>query len=88
MHLPAFAQSLIGLLTVSIYPALAIFVAASASLIALWSLGAEDVDPEEPPVVRPSIPFFGHIIGLLRHHNNYFTLLRCVRCLINTSNCT
>ncbi|TVY21382.1 7-alpha-hydroxycholest-4-en-3-one 12-alpha-hydroxylase [Lachnellula arida] len=76
MYLPTSAQSLIGLLTKSIYPALVVFVVALASLIVLLFLGAEDVDPEEPPVVRPSIPFFGHMIGLLRHHNNYFTLLR------------
>jgi hypothetical protein len=76
--MPYSAQSLADVLTKTIYPALIAFVFALISLLTLWFWGVEDVDPGEPPVVRSRIPFIGHMIGLLRHHNNYFTTLRCV----------
>lgn len=34
------------------------------------------VDPREPPLIKPRIPFIGHIIGLMRHQANYHTKLR------------
>ncbi|KAK4157557.1 cytochrome P450 [Chaetomidium leptoderma] len=30
-------------------------------------------DPKEPPLIRPQIPFIGHIIGLLRHGTKYYS---------------
>ena len=33
-------------------------------------------DPREPPVVSSKIPFFGHIIGLLRYGSRYFEIIR------------
>ncbi|CZR63469.1 related to cytochrome P450 oxidoreductase [Phialocephala subalpina] len=68
-------QSLANLLTKAIYPALTTFAFALVSLLALWFTGIEDVEPGEPPVVHSKIPFIGHMIGMLRHHNNYFTIL-------------
>ncbi|RDW93638.1 cytochrome P450 [Aspergillus mulundensis] len=32
-------------------------------------------DPREPPVVGSTIPFVGHLIGLLRHGTGYFAIL-------------
>ena len=87
MHISYSTQSVVSFLTKSSWPAFIAFMVVLASLLILQFLGAEDVDPEEPPVVRPGIPFVGHMIGLLRHHNNYFTLLRYVRCAINISHC-
>ena len=51
-------------------------IVTSISLLVLWLLGFEDVQPKEPPVVRSQIPFIGHMLGLLKHHNNYFTKLK------------
>ncbi|GAB1317100.1 hypothetical protein MFIFM68171_07310 [Madurella fahalii] len=34
------------------------------------------VEPREPPLLKPRIPFIGHIIGLMRHQANYHTILR------------
>ncbi|TVY26205.1 7-alpha-hydroxycholest-4-en-3-one 12-alpha-hydroxylase [Lachnellula hyalina] len=76
MHVTYSTQSIVSFLTKSSWPAFIAFVVVLTSLLVLRFLGAKDVDPEEPPVVRPRIPFVGHMIGLLRHHNNYFTLLR------------
>lgn len=33
------------------------------------------VDAREPPVLRPKIPFFGHIISLFREQTNMFDRL-------------
>ena len=29
-------------------------------------------DPREPPVIPQSVPYIGHIIGLIRHGSGYF----------------
>lgn len=52
--------------------------AAAAAAVASWYL----LDylyiprhlPGEPPAVRPSIPYLGHIIGLLRHGTKYYEI--------------
>jgi cytochrome P450 len=31
-------------------------------------------DPREPPVLQPRIPFIGHIIGLLQHGSDYYSM--------------
>ncbi|KAF7551196.1 hypothetical protein G7046_g7780 [Stylonectria norvegica] len=33
------------------------------------------MDPLEPPILKPSIPFIGHIIGIIRHQSDYHRLL-------------
>lgn len=33
------------------------------------------MDPHEPPLLKPRIPFIGHLIGLLRHQKHYFDIL-------------
>jgi len=72
-------QSLAGLLTpIAIYPALITLVIILVSFLPLKFLGFEDVEPQEPPVVRSRMPLVGHLIGLLKHHNNYFTMLRYI----------
>ena len=40
-------------------------------------------DPREPPVLPHYIPYIGHILGLVRHGQRYFEILRLVifRCL-------
>lgn len=46
---------------------------ALAIAIGVYLSGLLDVkmDPREPPVVRPKVPFIGHIIGLLTDGPNY-----------------
>lgn len=58
------------------YPALITFAIALISFIVVHSI--EDVESGEPPVLQARIPLIGHMIGLLSHHNNYFTMLRYV----------
>jgi len=36
---------------------------------------AIQLGPQEPPILKPRIPYIGHIIGLLRHHSAYFDKL-------------
>jgi len=47
------------------------------ALIAIcWRLLPSSTDPREPPIIKPSIPFIGHIIGIYRHKMEYFEMLR------------
>ncbi|GKT51777.1 uncharacterized protein ColSpa_11958 [Colletotrichum spaethianum] len=34
-----------------------------------------DFDPREPPVLRPRLPFFGHIVSLVRESGNFYARL-------------
>jgi hypothetical protein len=36
------------------------------------------IDPREPPVVKPSIPWVGHIIGIIRHQADYPRIIQSV----------
>jgi cytochrome P450 len=51
-------------------------VMAAAAL--LLNLIRVKVDPREPPVVHPTIPFFGHLIGMLMEGPLYLKKKRCV----------
>ncbi|KAH6856479.1 cytochrome P450 [Chaetomium sp. MPI-CAGE-AT-0009] len=42
----------------------------------LYRYGSPQIDPREPPVVKPGIPLVGHIVGLVRHGVDYFGVLR------------
>ncbi|KAK4142933.1 cytochrome P450 [Dichotomopilus funicola] len=49
-----------------------------AVLVVFWLLGylfSAPYDPQEPPLVKPKIPFIGHIIGLLRHGTRYYSMI-------------
>lgn len=35
-----------------------------------------NVDPREPPVVHPRLPFLGHIVGMLREGPMYLKRVR------------
>jgi hypothetical protein len=41
------------------------FGLAIAAILFLFDLLRVKLDPREPPVVHPKIPFFGHVIGML-----------------------
>jgi hypothetical protein len=34
------------------------------------------MDSHEPPLLKPGIPFIGHLIGLMRHQKHYFEILK------------
>jgi hypothetical protein len=44
----------------------------------LWPSG---LDPKEPRLIPSSIPFIGHAIGMLRHQQRYFDILRYDYCV-------
>jgi hypothetical protein len=46
--------------------------------VALAKFSAPTFDKREPPLAKPTIPFVGHIIGIIQHQNNYHQLLRSV----------
>lgn len=57
---------------------LTLAAAAAASWYVLDHLYIPRHLPDEPPAVRSSIPYLGHIIGLLRHGIKYYEITRCV----------
>lgn len=53
-------------------------LAAAVALSLLNRLLSPRIDPREPPVVKPTIPWIGHIIGVIRHQADYGRILQCV----------
>ena len=35
-----------------------------------------DFDPREPPVIKPGIPYIGHILGIIRYGTKYFEIVK------------
>jgi hypothetical protein len=56
----------------------AVLVVVAALGLLLWQNIRIKMDPREPPLLRPWIPFIGHLIGMLRYHQTYFEKLRFV----------
>lgn len=52
-----------------------IILAVAAVLLVCWQRLSVNLDPREPPLLKPKIPYIGHIIGLFKHHTAYFTML-------------
>ncbi|EED11449.1 cytochrome P450 oxidoreductase, putative [Talaromyces stipitatus ATCC 10500] len=42
-------------------------------IITLWIVSRKNVDPREPPEIKPTIPAVGHIINLVRNGLSYYT---------------
>ncbi len=38
------------------------------------------LDPREPPLISPRIPFIGHVVGLLRYGVPYYSKARLDSC--------
>lgn len=45
------------------------------SVIFLQKLSSPGLDEREPPLLKPSIPVVGHLIGMAKHHGGYFQIL-------------
>ncbi|CAK4034141.1 cytochrome P450 [Lecanosticta acicola] len=41
----------------------------------VWSLYNIQLDPMEPPLVQPRVPFFGHIMGLMWYNHEYLAMI-------------
>ncbi|KAE8450494.1 hypothetical protein EG329_006224 [Mollisiaceae sp. DMI_Dod_QoI] len=52
-----------------------IILAVAAVLLIVRQRLAIELDPREPPILKPKIPYIGHIIGLFRYHGAYFDKL-------------
>jgi hypothetical protein len=57
---------------------LVVFGLVAAGVILLVRLFGPKIDPREPPVVHPKIPFIGHIIGMMREGPSYLKNIRYV----------
>ncbi|KAE9364047.1 cytochrome P450 [Stipitochalara longipes BDJ] len=54
---------------------IAIAVVVLPVLFFLWRKADVSLDPDEPPIALPKIPFIGHIVGLMRYQIEYFEML-------------
>jgi hypothetical protein len=48
----------------------------AASIYLLDFILSPRLDPNEPPLVKPSVPLIGHIIGVLWHQNDYHRIVQ------------
>jgi len=53
-----------------------IILAASAVLLLIWQRLSIQMDPREPPLCKPTIPYIGHIIGVLKDQIYYYDRFR------------
>ncbi|KAH6716877.1 cytochrome P450 [Leptodontidium sp. 2 PMI_412] len=52
-----------------------IILGIAAVVLVCWQRLSVKCDPQEPPLLKPSIPYIGHIIGLFRYNGEYFEKL-------------
>jgi hypothetical protein len=53
------------------------YLIAVLAVIALyWRLRSSPSDPREPPLISPTIPVVGHVIGMFKHKMKYFEMIR------------
>lgn len=55
-----------------------IILGIAAVVLVCWQRLSVKCDPQEPPLLKPSIPYIGHIIGLFRYNGEYFEKLKYV----------
>ena len=48
----------------------------SIAILAARRLVHVDHDPREPPIIRHTIPFVGHVIDIFRYGAKYFDILK------------
>lgn len=56
-------------------PWIVLSIAAAVFLLAWRGLRVQ-LDPLEPPPLKPRIPVLGHIMGMIRYHSMYFEKLQ------------
>ena len=58
---------------------IAIVVGILSGLFLLWRKVDVSLDSREPPIALSRLPFFGHILGMIRYQLGYFETLRSVQ---------
>jgi len=56
-------------------PSVAIAAVVLSLTLLYWAVLPGRFDAREPPVLRPTIPIIGHLIGLIRLSHNYHRFL-------------
>jgi hypothetical protein len=71
---------LVTLVQAHLEPSWAKYAAAVAAIaltaFALVNILTADVDPREPPIIRPRLPLFGHLLGIMTRQVGYFSDLQ------------
>lgn len=52
-----------------------VILVAFAILLTCWQRLSIKLDPQEPPLLKPKVPYIGHIIGIIQHNIAYFDIL-------------
>ena len=61
--------------TFIINPKAIALIVACGFLTLLWKCAQVDHDPREPVVVSHSIPYFGHLTGIVKHGLRYYQII-------------
>lgn len=56
--------------------ALLIILVVSLGAVILLKMVSSPQNPREPPLISASIPYIGHVVGLMRSKFNYYVQLR------------
>jgi hypothetical protein len=53
-----------------------ILLAIGAVVLLCWQRLSVQLGPQEPPLLKPTVPYIGHILGLIRYQSGYFDKLK------------
>jgi hypothetical protein len=55
---------------------LAVLLSIVVLLVVYVQLKGDGMDPREPPIANPKVPWIGHLLGMKRHQFGYFSILQ------------
>jgi hypothetical protein len=70
VNTPSFISGIASMFTSDLRHSANVYLAITTLVAALFlftALSTPRLDPREPPILKPTIPFIGHIIGMIRH---------------------
>lgn len=53
-----------------------VLLAIGVVVLICWQRLSVQLEPQEPPLLKPSVPYIGHIIGIIRYKSGYFDKLK------------
>jgi len=53
-----------------------VLLAIGAIVLLCWQRLSVQLEPQEPPLLKPTVPYIGHILGIIRHQSGYFDKLK------------
>lgn len=76
LEMTSLSGNIVGIMNDFLLAGLPMLLVASLATVILLRMFPSTLDPQEPPLISASIPYIGHIIGMMRSKFNYHVQLR------------